>query len=208
MSGWSSVADGSVAEAGAVAVPAAHYVQERAAAPEELIAAAAVEEVPERGSVLLEAGPAAERLARSMPRRRDLTVITNSMAAALALAAREDVTVLLIGGRIQAGVGATVGGSGATGLEGLHADVAFIAADGVNAQRGLTTRAPAECAPKRMMLRAAGRIVLLAPGGHIGHVALARFGSLNEVDCLITDSPCDTPDGRRVAVAGPRLVRV
>ncbi|WP_461000487.1 DeoR/GlpR family DNA-binding transcription regulator [Streptomonospora sediminis] len=177
------------------------------ATPEELIAAAAVEEIPERGSVLLEAGPA-ERLARSMPRRRDLTVITNSMAAALALAAREDVTVLLIGGRIQAGVGATMGGSGATGLEGLHADVAFMAADGVSAQRGLTTRAPAECAPKRMMLRAADRTVLLAPGGHIGHVALARFGSLNEVDCLITDSPCDTPDGRRVAVAGPRMVRV
>ncbi|GAA1786165.1 DeoR family transcriptional regulator [Streptomonospora arabica] len=191
-------ADGSSAPRTAGAAPAA----------EELIAAAALDELPSRGTVLLDAGPVAEELARSLPAGGDLTVITNSMPVAMALIVREDVTVLLIGGRIQSGAGATVGGHGTAGPEDLQVDVAFITADGVSAERGLTTRAPVESAAKRMMLRAADRVVVLAPSERIGHVELARFGALAEVDCLITDSPCDTPAGRRVGVGVQRLTRV
>ncbi len=176
--------------------------------PEEMIAAAAVDELPSRGTVLLDAGPVAEFVARSLPEGCALTVVTNSVSVAVALTAYDDITTLLIGGRIQREAGATVGGPGTAGLEDLHVDVAFMAADGVSAQRGLTTRSQVEREAKRMMMRAADHVVLLAEAERIGHVRLARFGFLSDVDCLVTDSSCDFPAGRRVAVSVPRLVRV
>lgn len=131
------------------------------------------------------------------------------MAVAVALMGREDVTVLLIGGRIRAGATATVcGGSSMPGLEGLRVDVAFMTAGGVDGRRGLTAADPVEAAAKRMMMRVSDRVVVLATDDHVGHVALARYGTMHDVNCLITDSACDTPAGRRVAVAVPRLTRV
>src|SRR5690625_3115933 len=177
-------------------------------APEERIIAAALAELPASGSILLDAGPIAEQLARSLPAECGLTVITNSMPVAMALIVRGDVTVQLIGGRIAADSGATVGGYGASGLEGIEVDVAFMAADGVSAGRGLTARAPAESAAKRTIMRAAGRVVVLASADRIGQIGLASFGTLEDVDCLITDSPCDTAAGRRVSVGVQHLTRV
>ncbi|MDA0567856.1 DeoR family transcriptional regulator [Streptomonospora sp. S1-112] len=182
---------------------------EPAAPPGERIAAAALAELPEHGVVLLDAGPLSEDLARALPPGCDLTVVTNSMAVAVELMGREDVTVLLIGGRIRAGATATVcGGSGMPGLKGLHVDVAFMTAGGVDGKRGLTANDPVEAAAKRMMMRVSDRVVVLATDRHVGHVALARYGTMQDLDCLITDSACDTPAGRRVAVSAARLVRV
>jgi DeoR family fructose operon transcriptional repressor len=182
---------------------------EDTARAEQRIAAAAVAEVPQRGVVLLDAHPLTEHLADALPEGRDLTVVTNSMDIAVRLMAREDVTLLLIGGRIRSGATATVqGGSSMPGLEGLHIDVAFLAAAGVDARRGLTADDPVEAAAKRMMMRAADRVVVLAYGASVGHVALARYGTLRDVDCLITDSTCDPLAGDRAAVAISRTTRV
>ncbi|MDT0305274.1 DeoR/GlpR family DNA-binding transcription regulator [Streptomonospora wellingtoniae] len=179
-----------------------------AAAPGDRIAAAALAELPREGSILLDAGPLSERLARSLPPACGLNVITNSMSVAMHLMTREDVTVLLIGGRIHADAGATVGGPGATGLEGLRVDVAFITPDGISPQRGLTARVPVESAAKRMMVQAAGRVVVLAPRTVVGYVGLARFAALADVDRLITDASCDTPAGRRIMVGVQDATRV
>jgi DeoR family fructose operon transcriptional repressor len=180
-----------------------------AASAERRIAAAAVAELPAHGVVLLDAHPITEHLADALPVGCDLAVVTNSMDVAVKLMAREDVTVLLIGGRIRAGATAMVqGGSGMPGLEGLHIDVAFMAAAGVDGRRGLTASDPVEAAAKRMMMRAADRVVVLASHAAVGNVGLARYGTLHDVDCLITDSPPDTLADRRVAVGISRVTRV
>src|SRR2546430_2777537 len=67
-------------------------------AEKDRIAKAALAELPEEGSIVLDAGSTTVRLAEMLPIDRQLTVLTNGLPIALALAARTNLTVLFIGG--------------------------------------------------------------------------------------------------------------
>src|ERR1700710_2828440 len=70
-------------------------------AEKERIAKAALDEVPEDGAILLDAGTTTGRLAEILPSERELTVVTNAVSIVPTLAVRPNLTVLLLGGRIR-----------------------------------------------------------------------------------------------------------
>src|SRR5919198_4679556 len=63
-------------------------------AEKDRIAKAALAEVPEEGSILLDAGTTTARLAEILPVDRQLTILTNALPTALSLATRANFTVL------------------------------------------------------------------------------------------------------------------
>src|SRR5256884_3636239 len=85
-------------------------------AEKDRIAKAALAELPDEGSVVLDAGSTTARLAEMLPIDRQLTVLTNGLPIALSLAMRANITVLFIGGR---GRGRTLACLDPWGLEGL-----------------------------------------------------------------------------------------
>lgn len=90
---------------------------------------------------------------------------------------------------------------------GGRVDVAFLGANGRAVERGLTTLDPAEAAVKRAMIAAARRSVLLADHTKVGNDYLARFGSLAELDVVITDSGLTDDLAAEIEATGVRLVR-
>jgi len=178
----------------------------RLSAAEGRIARAALAELPPGGVIMLDAGPMAERIAWSLPAGCGLNVLTNSVPAALGLAARRDLSVHLLGGRMGAAARTTL--SSVRLWEQLHVDVAFMVADGVSPERGLTCAGPAEVMARQAMVRASARTVLLADHTRIGGDRIARFALLREVDCLITDTGTDPEDIRRLRGRGPRVLVV
>jgi DeoR family fructose operon transcriptional repressor len=115
--------------------------------------------------------------------------------------------VLVLGGRVRGRTLATVDTWATDALAQTFVDVAFIATNGVSVRRGLTTPDHAEAATKRMMIGAAARCVLLADHSKMGVDHLARFGDLEQVDTLITDSGLDERIAAELESAGPRVVR-
>jgi DeoR family transcriptional regulator, fructose operon transcriptional repressor len=91
-------------------------------------------------------------------------------------------------------------------LRDIVADVAFVATDGITVERGLTTPDWAESNVKRAMLHAARRTVVLADHSKFGVEHFAGFGSLVDVDVVITDSGTDEELRSGVAAAGPVVV--
>jgi DeoR family transcriptional regulator, fructose operon transcriptional repressor len=176
-------------------------------AEKERIAKSAVAELPEEGTVLLDAGTTTARLAESLPSDRELTVVTNSINIALALTTRPNMTVLLVGGRLRSRTLASVDAWALRALRDIFVEVAFIATNGISVERGLTTPDQAEAAVKRAMIAAARRVVVLADHTKIGNDNLARFGSLSDVDLLITDSGLDAELATDIEDAGVRVVR-
>ncbi len=77
-------------------------------AEKERIAKAALAELPEEGSVVIDAGTTTGRLVEVLPADRELTVVVNSPALATKLASRANLTVLLLGGRVRGRTLATV----------------------------------------------------------------------------------------------------
>ena len=91
-------------------------------------------------------------------------------------------------------------------LDDVLVDVAFMGTDGISVRRGLTTPDGAEAATKRAMIKAARRVVVLADHTKLGNDALMRFGDLEDIDVLITDSDADQELLAEIENAGPRAV--
>lgn len=173
----------------------------------ERIAGAAVAEVPAEGAIILDAGTTTARLARALPVDRELTVVVNSPVIAASLGTRPNLDVLLLGGRLRGRGLATVDDWALRPLADIYVDVAFLGADGCSVERGLTTPDPAVAAVKRAMIAAARRSVVLADHTKIGRDHLSRFGSLIDIDLLITDTGLDDELAVEVESAGVRVVR-
>ncbi len=181
--------------------------REEAMGPEKArIAAAALDQVPAEGAILLDAGTTTARLAELLPTDRELTVVTNAIPIAMSLSVRANITVLTIGGRVRGRTLATVDEWALRVLADTYVDVAFLGANGVSVERGLTTPDVAEAAVKRAMLRAARRVVVLADHTKVANDCFARFGDLGEVDTLVTDSGLDPVLAGDLQAAGPRVV--
>jgi DeoR family transcriptional regulator, fructose operon transcriptional repressor len=176
-------------------------------AEKDRIAKAALEELPDEGSIILDAGSTTSRLAEALPTDRELTVVTNGLNIAVALAQRPNLTVLAFGGRVRSRTLAAVDVWALEALRDTFVDVAFMATNGVSVERGLTTPDPTEAAVKRAMIGAARRTVLLADHTKVGSDHLTRFAELDEVDTLITDQGLDHELAGDIDTLGVRVVR-
>jgi DeoR family transcriptional regulator, fructose operon transcriptional repressor len=173
----------------------------------ERIAKAALAEIPEDGAILIDAGSTTRRLCEAIPSDRELTVVVNSPPLATILAARPNISVIMLGGRVRGRTLATVDDWALRPLRDLHVDVAFMATNGLSVEHGLTTPDPAEASMKRAMIAAARRTVLLADHTKVGNDYLARFGSLDDVDMLISDSGLDPAVAEELEFTSMRVVR-
>jgi DeoR family fructose operon transcriptional repressor len=173
------------------------------AAEKQRIARAALEHLPIRGAVLLDAGSTTGALAELFPPGRTLDVFTNTLPIALTLLGRPGVTVHTLGGRLREPTSAEVGPLADRTLRELNVDLAFLGTNGISLDRGLTTPDPEEAATKRLMLAAARRRVLLADHSKFGLVSLCKYADLCDVDLLVTDA--GLPDDQLAALAAAGL---
>ncbi|OLF16207.1 DeoR/GlpR family DNA-binding transcription regulator [Actinophytocola xanthii] len=172
------------------------------------IAKAALAELPEEGSILLDAGSTTARFADELPTDRELTVVTHSVNIALSLSTRPNLTMMLVGGRLRSRTLATVDSWALQALHETFVDVAFMATNGISAERGLTTPDSAEAMIKRAAISSARRCVLLADHTKVGNDCFTRFAELSDIDTFITDVRVDRPTADEIANAGPRVVLV
>ena len=182
--------------------------QERYTAEKERIAKTAVDELPNEGVILLDAGSTTQLLAENLPRDRELTVVTNSIAVATVIAKRDNLSLYVLGGRVRGRTLAAVGEWATHALGGIHVDVAFIGTNGLSVRRGLTTPDQDEAMVKRAMVTAARRVVVLCDHTKIGTDHFAQFAPLDAVDTVITDIGLDAETAADIEAAGTTVVRV
>jgi len=174
----------------------------------ERIAKAALDQLPDGGSIIIDAGTTTVRFAEMLPADRSYTVVTHALPIASLLAGHGNITLHLVGGQVRPGTLAAVGGWAERDLAEIFADVLFGGTNGVSASRGLTTPDVAEASIKRALIRSARRTVVLADHSKFGRDEFAHFADLSEVDTIITDSEVDLDMAREIEDAGPEVIRV
>src|SRR5262245_850331 len=173
----------------------------------ERIAKTALAELPDEGSILLDAGTTTYRLAAALPPDRELTVVTSSAAIATLLSStRPRLTLMMIGGLLSPGADSAVGHWPKVTLRGIYVDVAFLGTSGVSPAAGLTAHEPEIADVKRAVVASARRVVVLADHTKLGHAHPFRFADLADVDTLVTDSNADPRAVEEIASCGPRVV--
>lgn len=168
------------------------------------IAKAGIDELPPDGStVIVDSGSTLTRFCEAIPRHRELTVVTNSLLGAQALAGHEHVDVVVLGGALQRNTLAMVDAETVAAVQGLVVDTLFISCDAMSVKNGLTTPYRAEAALKQAMISAADRVVAMADHSKVGNDQLMRFARWSDVDVLIVDSGVDDRTVSQITELGP-----
>lgn len=151
------------------------------------IAQAAARQVRDGETLLINSGTTTEYVAEALSIRRNLNVVTNSLAVAQKLGAVATIRVVLVGGEINARYGFTHGGDAQEQLQRYQADWAILSVDGISAEGGITTYHAEEAVIDRMMMRSAKNIMIVADRSKIGRTGFTRvreqLGNIN----LVTD---------------------
>jgi DeoR family fructose operon transcriptional repressor len=171
------------------------------------IATMAVEEVPERGSVIIDSGSTGQRLAEVFPVERDVHVVTNSLITALTLSRRGVRELTVLGGSVRTKRHAMVDDTTRSELQHMAIDVLFFSCDGLSFQHGLTTPYREEHMIKRAMIERARRVVAMVDQSKFHNVQMFSFASFEEIDVLVTDTRVDPEDVDALTSHGMTLRR-
>ena len=77
-------------------------------------------------------------------------------------------------------------------IDALRPDVAFVGANALSAEFGLSTPDAEEAAVKRAMVASARRVIAVVDSSKLGDESLTRFALLSEIDVLVTDARPET----------------
>lgn len=161
------------------------------------IARAAAQLLQPGQTVFMDAGSTTTMLAEELRSMSGLTIVTNSLNAALKLCAAEEHEVLnnqviLLGGHMLAGAQETRGDLTVGEIYRFHADVALLSPVGLDAKQGASSFQPHEAAIARAMTRQATRLILLADHTKLGLNSRMNYASIQQVSTLVTDSSAAT----------------
>lgn len=156
----------------------------------EAIGRAAAQLVQPGEALFIDGGYTTFQVARHLGGKA-LTVATNSLDVAQALAPHDEVTIILLGGEVNRAAGAAFGVDAVRRVEELIVDRAILGADALSAEEGLSTPLSAVSELKAAMVCRARRVTIVADHSKLGRYALYRAAPVEAVSTIVTDSQAD-----------------
>lgn len=190
---------------GAIAANAVNVIAEPAVeakrsihpAEKERIGRMAAAMIAPGDSVVLDSGTTTLQIARFMPDHDDITVLTNDLDILAALAAKERIKVVMLGGTLRRKNKAFYGSQTVRALDDLHVDKLFLGVDGFDLECGISTHYEPEAMLNRKMVQAARQVIAVTDQSKFRRVCLHRIIGVGDIDDLITDG--DVPEDIRAA---------
>nr|WP_265737216.1 DeoR/GlpR family DNA-binding transcription regulator [Actinacidiphila rubida] len=145
--------------------------------------------VDEGEAVVVGAGTTTQELARRLARVPGLTVVTNSLLVAQALAHANRVEVVMTGGTLRGSNYGLVGSGAEQSLQGLRVSRAFLSGAGLTAERGLSTSNMLSASVDRALVQAAAEVVVLADHTKLGSDTMFQTVPTDLITHLVTDEP-------------------
>lgn len=139
-------------------------------------------------SVVLDSGTTTLQIAHHLPDDESITVLTNDLDILSALARKEKINVVMLGGTLRRRNRAFYGAQTEGALSDLHVDKLFLGVDGFDVERGITTHFEPEAMLNRKMAKAARKVIAVTDRSKFGKVCLHRILNVDEIDDLVTDA--------------------
>ncbi|MFE2174123.1 DeoR/GlpR family DNA-binding transcription regulator [Kitasatospora sp. NPDC059462] len=164
------------------------------AAEKSAIADLAAGLVEEGDAVVVGAGTTTQELARRLARVPGLTVVTNSLLVAQALAHANRVEVVMTGGTLRGSNYALVGSGAEQSLHGLRVTKAFVSGSGLTAERGLSTTNMLSASVDRALVQSAAEVIILADHTKLGADSMFQTVPTETITRLVTDEHATADD--------------
>ena len=143
--------------------------------------------VPDHATLFLDSGSTTVCVIPQLANKRNITLITHSLAALYEAAKYPELNVISLGGQYSQPTSSYVGASTTEALSRMTVDIVFIAATGISLEKGLTNTTYFEAELKRIVTRENARIILLADHTKFDTFSLFTFCALDRLSAVVTD---------------------
>lgn len=173
-------------------------------AAKQAIGLAAAAMVRPGEAIGIDLGTTALEMARALSEAHGVSVFTNSLRAALALA-DSSVTTYLPGGQLRKPEMSVYGSITIGQLENYRLDRVFLGVSGITPE-GIFDYSVEETEIKRLYIKQGTEVVVLADASKFDHWSLVKVSALDRLHVLVTDRAPDGALARALDEAGMRIV--
>jgi DeoR/GlpR family transcriptional regulator of sugar metabolism len=161
------------------------------------LAAVAVTLIQSDQLVYIDAGSTNIAIARAIPPNLAVTVASNAIGVAAALADHPSVRLIVLGGAFDAATGACLGAETLRSIDRLSADLVFLGACALDASAGVTAFDAGDAEVKRAMVASSRAVAVAATADKLGTAAPYRVAPAAAITHLVT--PSDLPEAALAA---------
>jgi DeoR/GlpR family transcriptional regulator of sugar metabolism len=151
------------------------------------LATAASRLVKDGQSLFIDGGSTNTIMAGLLPVNTTLTVATNSLGVASALAGHQSIRLIILGGVHNPALGTCVGGQTLRAISEFNADMFFLGSCGIDAKHGATAFDDAEAEVKRAMAGNSSSIVVIATSDKLATAAPFHVARPETIRHLVVD---------------------
>jgi DeoR/GlpR family transcriptional regulator of sugar metabolism len=144
---------------------------------------------------------------KALPKDLRATAATHDPAIAAALSARTEVTLWLIGGRVNRGIGAALGGRTLSDVEALRPELALLGVCGLDPLGGIAAFDPEDAEIKRAILRNSGRVAVAVLNEKLETSAPFAIGRAESLDTVVLEADASESVARAFAERGINVCR-
>jgi DeoR/GlpR family transcriptional regulator of sugar metabolism len=155
--------------------------------------------------VILDSGSTTLHLARELRTKRGLTVVTSDLKIALELCDAPTHDVIIVGGRVRPHLYSVIGPTAEGTLADIRVQTAFLGADAIDVEYGVTNANFDEVPVKQRALAAGAAAVLLADHTKFDKTSLTKVASVRAFDRIITDWRIPAATAHAIRQAGVDL---
>lgn len=170
------------------------------------IAEVAASRIPNGATLFISIGSTALSVARALRGRKELTVITNNLSAAMALSEEVSNRIILPGGELRLPDRDIIGEDVIEFFGRFRAEYAIFGAAGVAGDGGLLEFHPAEVRACNRLRQNAQTSILVIDRTKFGRLAPALGGNIAHVDLVVCDRPPPEPYGAFIEALGDRII--
>jgi DeoR/GlpR family transcriptional regulator of sugar metabolism len=157
--------------------------------------------------VFIDAGTTNLAAARRLPKGLGAMIATHDPSIAAALSARSDVTVWLIGGRVDPHVGAALGARTLRDVETMRPDLFLLGVCALDPIVGISAFNPEDAELKRTLLDRSGAVAAAVLSEKLGAGAPFVVGAAGSIDRVVVEADAPEPLTLELAAHGVAISR-
>jgi DeoR/GlpR family transcriptional regulator of sugar metabolism len=152
---------------------------------------AAASLIADKETIFLGSGTTVLEVARNLRKRKNLTVITNSLPVLNMLAGIEEITVISLGGMLRESELSFIGHITEQALAEIRVDKVIMGTRGVSLEHGLTNDYLQETLTDRAIMKSGREVIIVADHTKVNRISTVLLAPWNRIRTFVTDSKVD-----------------
>jgi DeoR family fructose operon transcriptional repressor len=169
------------------------------------IAKIAASMIKDGDTIILDSGTTTLEIAKYIQANK-VTIITNSIDIAAVLSNNNKIDVIVTGGNMRVTTRAMVGHITESILKNFRVDKAFIGANGISIEEGITTPNFTEAQTKKAMMNVANKVIIAADSSKFNKVCFSVISPIRAVSLIITSGDLDKQILKEFGDAGVEII--